>query len=109
LKCDDVIIKIGQATYVMGLARRKIRDMVLALYGRERARILFGRSIGVPEVVAQLQRDLQEGALEVKDTKVCLDNRCVDLVKLMDALNQYYEAYGERLRALRELEWCEVD
>jgi len=105
-KCDEIVKKIGQYTYIMRRAARNIEDMVKFLYGFS-WRFIFGERISVPQAVARLYRDLETGSLELKDTQICMRDRCVDLKRLFHYLDVYYDAYGERLRLLREAEWCE--
>jgi hypothetical protein len=106
--CDEVVIKLGQSTYLMSRAARQIADMITALYGEKLARTLFGERIEVHEAISRLRHDIARGAIEVRDTKVCLHDRCIDLVRLFKALDDYYKAFGMRMKALRELEVCRL-
>jgi len=106
MKCDEVVIKIGQKTYIMDRAARNISDMVKFLYGILWEKI-FGERIRVPEALSRIYYDLETGTLEVKDKKICMENRCIDVDRLFEELDKYFEAYRDRLKLLKEVEFCE--
>ena len=107
--CKDIIIKIGQYTYLMSHFRRKLISMIHELYGDFLMRYHFGHHVSVPEALMQLQFDLQDGTIRVEDTKMCMKERCIDLEKFLKTLDEYYEAHREKLRMMRELDWCKVE
>jgi len=107
--CDEVVIKIGQYGYITSLLRRKIMGMLRDLWGTYKMRRMFGEFVTLPEAVMQFQMDLRDGKLKVQGTKVCSDERCIDLVKLLKTLDEYYDAHKEKMRYVRMLEWCKTE
>jgi len=107
--CKDVIIKIGQYTYLMSYFRRQLISMLRDLYGDYLMRYHFGHHVSLPEALMQLQFDLQDGKFQVRGTKLCNKERCINLEKFLKLLDEYYNAHREKLRMERALDWCSTE
>ena len=108
-KCEELIRKIGELSERMSLARGRILQLLERLYGREGMRELFGVRVELWEAINQLYRDIERGFIELRDTNACVKGTrvCIPLMELLKALDDYYEAMGERMKLMRKLPVCE--
>jgi len=105
-ECKEIVARIGQLRYLMSHFRRQIEDMVRALYGEPEATRRFGRTIQAWEALSAIERDLGSGRLQLKDLKICREDRCIDAKKFLSLLDDYYEAFGAKQKMWRELMRC---
>lgn len=105
MNCSELVVRIGQLSYVMRELRRRIEDMVKFLYGRE-ATLRFGEKIEVWEALQAIERDLATGKLKLENTHICKDDRCIDLIKFLDFVDDYYDAFGAKQKLWRDLMKC---
>jgi len=105
-ECREIVVRIGQLSYVMSRIRRQIEDMVRVLYGEPEATRRFGETVQVWEALSAIERDLGRGYLELKDLKICREDKCIDTKKFLSLLDDYYEAFGAKQKMWRELMRC---
>jgi len=106
-ECREIVVRIGQLSYIMRRLRSQLEDMMRYLYEDEFLR-RFGESAQVWEALQNVEWDLARGRLKLEDLKICnpVTKKCIDTRKFLSLLDDYYEAFGARQKMWRELMRC---
>ena len=94
--CDNAIRDLGDAYRRQREAARRIREL---------GSILLGERLPAREIIMRIPWIIRGGMLEYRDGKVCVFGRCVDAYEFFKAIDDYYLAYRDRVRALRDIEF----
>jgi len=94
--CDTAVRILGESQHRYRVLADKIAHMGYRL---------FGERLTARETLMRLSQRIRLGGIYVYGDDICVGRRCVNYKEFFEAIEEYYDAYRDRLRALRDIEF----